>query len=144
MCSLNPQQRHQLGRRHPHLTGGETEAQRLSCPRAVSGKGQSWDLNPGSLVRAHTRGSDALQGWSLSPAAPEGHSHCGCIHALQTPALQHLALCGLGRFPHPLSFSFLVPCGSQGGLQGSTQQAIGTTSTSEEAESDCASRPEAL
>lgn len=84
------------------------------------------------------------RGWSLSPAAPERHSPCGCVHALQTPALPRLALCGLGRFPHPLNFSFLVPCSSQGGLQGRTQQAIGTTSTSEEAESDCASRPEAL
>ena len=77
-------------------------------------------------------------------AAPERHSQCGCIHALQTPALQRLVLCGLGRFPHPLSFSFLIPCSSQGGLQGSTQQATDTTSTSEEAESDCASLPDAL
>ena len=51
-------------------------------------------------------------------AAPERHSQCGCIHALQTPALQRLVLCGLGRFPHPLSFSFLIRCSSQGGLQG--------------------------
>lgn len=83
-------------------------------------------------------------GWSLAPATHKRHSQCGSVHSLQIPALQHLAV-WLWAFSSPsLSFSFLVPCSSQGGLQGSTQQAVGTASASEEAESGRASLPEAL
>lgn len=83
---------------HPHLTGGETEAQKLSCPRAASGKGQSWDLNPGSLVRAHTSGSDALHGVVPHPCCPQEAQPVWLSPLIANPSPAALGCVALGVF----------------------------------------------
>lgn len=73
---------------------------------------QSWDLNPGSLVRACT--------WELDhparPSAREAYKGGSVFTRVQTPALQHRSCVTSGIFLPSLSFSFLIPDSSQGGI----------------------------